>query len=232
MQFRVEEAVHRRQAVFDPVDQTCGHQNSVRVAKFHQPGIHRRVLDQGLIVLNVHLRHVAASVPGILIGGENGKLFVRGLGRLFLDPEMAVAVEDSPVRPGRRKFIGSHPDRMARLTPRARRSVGDVVAAAEAGQRQLVVDHRGVPSEKLRHHPAFDPSRKVGTGQGGGGEEKPGVMQGVVFHGPSEKSGVFSNSLPILPQGRLAAEVFLPIKIPTGPRSGELTWNVKRFNGR
>ena len=87
-------------------------------------------------------------------------------------------------------------DRDAGLAGRAHRRIGDVVAAAEAGARQPVVQRVRVGAGDLGHDLALGPAGQIGAGQGGGRVEELRPARRFVAHAYGDPPCMFQEPRP------------------------------------
>ena len=145
LHLRIEEAVDHRQAVAEQIRQ--GHRHQIAgpavsrgKAVLDQVGPHGRVLDHGDIVGPAHVGHAAAGVARGEIVLEQVVLFEGGLGLDQVARQVGVAGQDLALGPAGAEFGDRDAHRQAGVAALASRAIGDVLAAAETGVGQLVID--------------------------------------------------------------------------------------------
>ena len=188
LQLGVEEAVDHRQAVMQQVgqadaDQTAGAVVLAGQAVFDQMGADGRVLDHRHIVQPAHVGHAAAGMAGAQIAAQKVELLHRRLGLDQIARQIGVARQDAAARAREFEIRHRNPHRDAGDAGLASRAIGDVLAAAEPGLGQGVVDVGAVAERQVGEDLALELTRQIGAGRAGGHEEAELAREEVLGHG-------------------------------------------------
>ena len=195
--FGGEEGVDGGKAVGEPVGEAGAEQRVRRaVAELHHAGGDGRVLHHGAVVVEAHRRHVALAVAGLLVALEQRELLGGGAGGELGAADVGVDAFELPLGAVQFEVRRLHADRDAGVAAGADGRIGDVVAAAEAGARQAVVQRLGVGAGQLGDDLPLRPACEVGAGQRRGGVEELRPAVGAVEHPARQSRGAADGNQP------------------------------------
>jgi len=161
-------AVDGGEAIIEEIDQACRQQHVSRPAQLDQPGRYRTVLDHGPEIAISHRSHLAAAMTGVLVAHEHAVMLEAGARLGDARRDVAAAGADPSQGPGQDQFGRDDADRNARLAAGTGRAVGEVMAAAKATARQIVVEGRRFVADQLGHELSFHAPFDIGARLGGG----------------------------------------------------------------